>query len=513
MPGEGRRLHPHTYLLVAALLLVGALHAAATDRRLIEAAKSSNKEAIRTLLKGRAAVNTADTDGTTALHWTVRGDDLESSQLLIRAGADVKAADRYGITPLTLAAQNGDAALIELLIKSGADPNSKLPEGETVLMTASRTGKPDAINALIVHGADVNAKESRFGETALMWAAEENNAAAVHVLIDGGADKNARSDALKFPEFKFITSGMVTTALPRGAWTALMYAARQGAVDGARALADAGVDLNTPDPDGSTALVLAIINAHFDLAAMLAEKGADPNVADTTGMAALYAAVDMHTLGPMLSRPGPKVTDKLDAVDLVKVLLQHGANPNVRLKRPIIGRHHDSGDASLGEGTTPLIRAAKTVDVPIIRALLDGGADATITQKDYSTAPIVLAAGGRAGSGTTDTAIIEAIKLCLDHGVDVDAFNTNGQTALHVAVGRGADALVKFLADRGATLDLKNKQGRTPLDLALGDVGGGRGGRGGGAGGGPGRGGGPAVVRQSTAALLRELMESRKAQP
>ena len=154
------------------------------------------------------------------------------------------------------------------------------------------------------------------------------------------------------------------TVLPRGGWTPLMYAARDGAARRRAALADPKADLNAADPDGTTALMLAIINAHFDTAAMLIEKGADPNIADSTGMTALYAAVDMHTLGPMFSRPAPKLVDKLDAADVVKLLLAKGANPNARLKRPIIGRHHTpTGDASLGEGTTPLARAAKSNDL------------------------------------------------------------------------------------------------------------------------------------------------------
>jgi ankyrin repeat protein len=475
---------------LVALFVASVLHAADTDRRLIDAVKNGNRETVRALLKQRAVVNATDADGTAALHWAVRANDEETTELLVRTGANVKIADRYGITPLSLAAENGNGAVIDILLKAGADPNAMLPEGETALMTAARTGKVEALKTLIAHGANVNAKENRFGETALMWAAAENNAGAVRTLAEAGAELNSRSSLLKFPEFKFITSGMVTTSLPRGGWTPLMYAARQGSVSAAQALADSGADLNLTDPEGSTALMLAIINAHFDLAAMLVHKGADPNVFDTTGMEALYAAVDMHTLGPMLSRPGPKVTDESDAADVVKVLLEHKADPNARLKRPIIGRHHDSGDASLGEGTTPLMRAAKTVDVPVMRLLLDGGAEATITQKDYSTTLMIAAAGGRTPGRDANT--IEAIQLFLDHGVDIDAFNAAGQTAVHIAAARGEDGVIQFLADRGAKLDMKDKQGRTPLDLALGRGGGGR--------------GGPAVVREGTAKLLRELM-------
>jgi ankyrin repeat protein len=203
----------------------------------------------------------------------------------------------------------------------------------------------------------------------------------------------------------------------------------------------------------------------------------------------------------MLSRPAPKVTDELDAAALVPVLLKHGANPNLKLKKPIIGRHHDSGDATMGEGTTALMRAAKSVDVPVIKALLEGGADPSIAQKDYSNAAMILL-GARGGS---NDAILQALRLCVEHGLDVDAFNANGQTAVHLAVQKNADAIVRYLAERGAKLDMKNKQGRTPMDLALGiggGGGGGRGARGGGAPPIPGGGGG----NLSTATVLREFL-------
>jgi ankyrin repeat protein len=201
------------------------------------------------------------------------------------------------------------------------------------------------------------------------------------------------------------------------------------------------------------------------------------------------------------------VLDKRDAADLVPVLLKHGANPNARLKRPIIGRHHDAGDATLGEGTTPLMRAAKTVDLRVMKLLLEGGADATITQRDYSTAAMIVAAGGRGGS-VPEATVIEALKLCFDHGIDVDAFNGNGQTVLHAAVQRGANGIIRFLAERGAKLDMKNRQGRTPLDLATGAGAAAGGGRGaGGPRGGAAPAGGPA--REETANLLRELIAAR----
>jgi ankyrin repeat protein len=284
-----------------------------------------------------------------------------------------------------------------------------------------------------------------------------------------------------------------------------MYAARDGGIDAARALADAGVDLDATDPDGTTALVLAIINAHFDTAAALLEKGADPNVADIRGMAALYAAVDMNTLPPAFGRPAPKLRDSIDAAALVKVLLAYGADVNARLKRPIFGRHHlPTGDPALGEGTTPLARAAKSHDVALMTVLFDAGADPTLTLKDRTTPLMIVAAGGAAvdvDAGVlplTDESALAAMKLLVAHGVDVDAFNTAGQTALHLAAARGADIVVRYLAEAEATLDVHNKQGRTPLDVAIsgfrapvpvGDAN-----------------ASPERPRQSTIGLLRELM-------
>jgi ankyrin repeat protein len=466
--------------------LISATLTAATPVSLIDAVKAGDAQAVRALLKQRSNVNASEADGMTALHWAVRANDMETVQLLLRSGANSKAENRYGVTPLALAAMNGDAAMIEVLVKAGADPNAALPDGETVLMTAARTGKPDAVKALIAHGVNINAKEKWQEQTALMFAAAENNAGAVKVLVEAGAEMNIHSKVWTFPEYKYVTNGMAVFQLPRGDWTALMYAARQNAAAAAAMLADLKADLNATDPDGTTALQLAILNVHYDLAALLLKKGADPNVPDSSGMTALYAAVDMRSPAGMMTRPNPKLTDEIDAAEMVKILLANGADPNARLKKPIIGRHNNLvGDTSLGEGTTPLMRASKTNDLPVMRLLLDAGADATLTLKDRTTTAMIASS-------------MEAIKLLVEHGVDVNAFNTNGQTILHNAAGRGANAVIRFVAEKGARLDKKDKQGRTPLDIASGTGGGGRGGAGA-------RGGG-ARGNESTAALLLDLM-------
>jgi ankyrin repeat protein len=444
--------------------------ASGPDTPLISAVKAGDIAAVRTLIKN-AKINAPETDGATALHWAVRVDNLEIIRLLVRNGANVKAANRYGVTPLSLAAESGDAAVIELLLSEGADANEALPEGETVLMTAARAGHTDAVKILLKAGAKPDARESFHGETALIWAAAENHAETVRVLLAGGADVNGRSSK---ESFQRRNQGL--TVLPLGDWTPMMYAARQGSLDASVALAEGGADVNLKDPDGATALVLAIINSQFHVASMLLDKGADPNLADSTGMAALYAAVDMHTLPWMFGRPDPVPrSNAVSGTDIIRKLLDKGANPNARLTGVLLQRLHTDGDVSLGAGSTPFLRAAKSGDVEVMRLLLKYGADPKAVSKDGATA-IMLAAGlgyrdGNAAVPTrdrgTDAEVIAAIQMCLDLGLDINATNARGDTALHAAVtGRGSDEVLRFLISHGAKVDAKNGQGRTALDVA-----------------------------------------------
>ncbi len=497
-----KRAGPICIVVVAA---VASLSGAANSLLLIDAVKAGNVESVRALLKQGADVNAASADGTTALHWAAQTNATELAQLLIAAGANANAANRYGVTPLTLAATSGNAALAEALLDAGADANFTDGEGETILMTAARAGNVDTIKALVSHGADVNAAEQWQGQTALVYAALENHADAVKLLAELGADVNMRSKRLEFPDFVFKTAGMIYAVQPVGSWTPLMYAARDGSIDAARALADTGADLNAVDPDGTTALTLAIINGHFDTAVALLEKGADPNGADRNGMTPLYAAVDMHTIQTVWGRPMPLLEDPTDPVGMVRALLAHGADPDIQLKRPIIGRHtRNTGDPSLSDGTTALARAAKSGDTKVMKVLLEGGANPYLTQADLTTVAMIAASGGGQrvypGSASVSTPATEedslaAIKMVAEAGVDLDAFNMNGDTALHRAAARGTDSIVTYLAEQAVRLDVLDRRGRTPLDVALGVGGGGR--------------GGPPPVRKSTAELLRRLMQER----
>lgn len=491
------------FVIVAAMV---SLSAAANSVPLIDAVKAGNVETVRALLKQRVDVNTALPDGTTALHWAAHTNSTELARLLLAAGANANVANRYGVTPLTLAASSGNAALAEALLKAGADTKVTVGEGETILMTAARAGNVATIKALVAHGADVNAAEQWQGQTALVYAATQNHADAVKVLVELGANVNVRSKRLVFPDFVFKTAGMIYAVQPVGDWTPLMYAARDGAIDAVRALVDGGADMNLVDPDGTTALTLAILNGHFDAAVALLDKGANPNIPDKNGMTALYAAVDMHTIQTVWGRPMPLLEDATDPVEMVQALLAHKADPNVQLKRPIIGRHtRNTGDASLSEGTTALARAAKSGDAKLMKVLLDGGANPHLTLADLTTVAMIASSGGgqRAypGSASVSTPATEedslaALTLVVNAGVDLDAFNMNGDTAIHRAAARGADTIVSYLAERGVRLDTLDRRGRTALDVALG-VGGG------------GRGGAPPRVNKTTAQLLRQLMESR----
>jgi ankyrin repeat protein len=460
-------------LATACVMLVAALAATAGAQiPLIDAVKRGDRAAVRTLLQQQADVNASEPDGTTALHWAAQQDDPDTVGLLLAAGARAESANRYGVTPLQLAAVNGNAAIAKMLLEAGAEPDAVLPEGETVLMTAARTGRVDLLQVLLDAGAEPSARERWYGEDALIWAVAENHADAAQLLIDRGADPGARSAKLEFPRRR---NGQSVLSL--GFWTPLMYAARENALDSGRTLVKAGVDLDAVDPDGATALVIAIINANYEFAALLIDAGADPNVVDNeAGMGPLYAAVDMHRLAVGHGRPNPRLAGAMDAVDIVKALLARKADPNARLKAPLLQRHHTAGDGSLGAGATPLMRAAKSGDVEMMTLLIASGADPRMTMPNQSTVLMYAAGlGWRDGSpaapsydqGSPEEAAA-AIELLLGLGLDINATNNNGETALHVAVtGRGDDTIVKTLIAHGANLQAMNKRGQTPLAAAM----------------------------------------------
>jgi ankyrin repeat protein len=461
-------------LLAATHALAAASPDAAPDTRVADAALHGEPALVRSLVAQHADVNAAQADGATALLWTVRADDRETTAFLLSHGADVKAANHYGVTALALAARNGSAPMIEALLKSGADVNTASPTGETVLMIAARSGHPDAVKVLLDHGANVNAKESTEQETALMYAAAENHAEVVRLLAEHGAEMNTRSRAMdpKAPRPRYPQS--VGLRPVTGGLTPLLFAARQGSVEAARMLVDQKADPNLGDPNGNTPMIVAIMNGNFDVAVALLEKGANPNGVDGSGRTPLFAAVDMHKLEWLFSRPTPKTSGRLESTDLVKMLLDKGADPNARLTRRVGSFQHDTAEnANLIAGATPFLKAASASDVPMMRLLIASGADPNLANENNTT-PLMAAAGlnwrdiSSVGSEADST---EAIKLCLAVGADVNAANKGLETAMHGAAQRGADSVVSFLVSIGGRLDVKAKDGRTPLIEAIGEAG------------------------------------------
>ncbi|MCU1339814.1 MAG: hypothetical protein JWO19_5395 [Bryobacterales bacterium] len=492
--------------LLLSMASMACMTPAAADLRLINAVKQQNVKAVRALLAQRVDVNAAEPDGFTALHWAAQRDNLEIADLLITAGAGPSAASRYKITPLALACINGSAVLIERLLKAGLDPNSTSEEGQTALMTASLTGKIDAVKTLLTHGAKVNVTEPLQGQTALMWAASEGNTGAAALLIEFGAEVQAKS---------------------KGGFTPFLFAVRNGNIDTAKVLLDHGANVNDVAPDGTSALNMAVVNAYFELAAMLVTKGADPNAPDPRGAA-------LHTLA-WLRKPGsdgaagvggtphgpPVPMGKVTSFELAKILLEHGANPNVRVswiektfekeggtvKNPPniqLGRHFLSY-----VGATPFYVAAQTGDAPFMRLLAEHGADPKIPTRQGIT-PLMAAAGlgyweGETPgpfTGCTEAERLEAVKLALELGNDVNAQadfgdykmegapdytllyyplnmaeltgkvlgdpRWSGSTALIGGIISGQSSIVQYLIEQGARVDTKTKLGWTPLMVAEG---------------------------------------------
>ena len=439
-------------------------------------AQTARRQAQEVAVTIRADANRVEADGTTALHHAVRMNDRARAESLIEAGASVTAANKYGVTALSLAATNGDPAMMELLLNAGADPNTTIVEGETVLMHAARTGNPDVVRLLVNRGAYVNGRDDWKGQTPLMWAAAENNVDTVKTLVELGADINARQSDEDTPRQIRYTN----CSCPRGGMTPLMFAARQGAQETVRALVQAGALVDLTNPDGVSALTMAIISGEYDTAALLVELGANVNLVDRTGRGPLFAAVDMNTMEWIFNRPAPIQKGKYSPMDLSKLLIARGATVDAQLgERPLRPNlYFDSGgNRNLTKGSTPFLRAASTSDVEFMRMLLDAGADAK-TVNDIGTNAIMMAAGlnwRTLGSLGSQEQAIEAITLLLEKGLDINATNQNGQTVLHAAAMRTADresvGLIQFLVDRGADLWAKDKDGKTALDVARGDLG------------------------------------------
>jgi ankyrin repeat protein len=477
--------------LLAGIALAAWSAAASAD--LVTAAQRDDRSAALAELERGADVKARSSDGTTALHWAIYHDDVELVTRLLAAGADPNAANDYGATPLGEAAVAANTAVIERLLAAGADVNGIGKDGETPLMVLARSSNVEAARLLIEHGADVNAKEAWREQTALIWAAAQKQPAMVKLLVDSGADPNARSKPNDWD--RQVSGEKRRQYRPFGGLTALMYAAREGCADCARALVEGGADIDLAGSRNITPLIMALENMNFDTAAYLLEAGAAVDVWDWWGRTPLYMAVDLNTV-PHGGRPDRLSTDATPAIALVERILERGANPNSQLKLlpPYRERGNDRGcDSMLVTGATPLLRAAKTFDTAAMKLLIAHGARLDLPNASGVT-PVMAAAGYGSlecdirgyGPGiphylTSDVEqkSIEALQVLVEAGAEVNAVTTGGgrgkgpgQTALFGAAFWGWSDVVTFLAQHGAKIDATDAEGRTAVDAAMGRAGG-----------------------------------------
>lgn len=472
------------------LVLLPALGwAAELESPVVHAAMSGDKAALRTLVNQKADVNAPLADGTTALHWAARAGDLDAVDLLLRAGANVKATDRYGLTALSLACTNADFAMVRKLLDAGADANATDPNGETLLMTAARTeGGAEVVNLLVERGARVNERDKIVSQTALMLAVRANQSDSVRLLLAHGAEVHVRTRIGKTPERRPPNAGGGShgKGIVRGGWpdrgaqdptpggmTALLYAARDGRLDMARMLVAVGADVNQAEANKVTPLLIAIANDHLDVADFLLDNGAEVNAADNWGRTPLWTALDVRDLD--YDRSGEQHSDRPAYLAMIRRLLDTGANVNARIAEvpPIRRWVLPISDISWVDftGETTFVRAALAGDITVMRLLLARGADPNIPTFSKTTA-LMAAAGVNWSVGQTYTEsredLMEAVKLCLEKGADVNEVNTMGFTALTGAVNRASDDIVEYLVKHGARMDVRDKEGRTLQDWAEG---------------------------------------------
>jgi len=443
--------------LAAALILLTNLASIGAEPLVADAAEHQDLAKVRTLLDQKASVNEPQADGMTALHWAVHHDDVESVRFLLAAGADAKTANRYGVTPLSLACITGNQAIVERLLAAGADPNGALPGGESPLMTASRTGRIGPVKALLARGADVNSRE-RKGQSALMWAAAEGHLEVVDALLKAGADSR--------------------TALASG-FTPLFFAVREGRGPVVFRLLEAGLDVNEPmRPErgggiargrATNALLLAVENGHFELAGALLKAGANPNERPA-GFTPLHAITWVRKPIRGDGDPPPHGSGSIDSLEIVRQLVAYGGDINARLEKGTSGRGKFTTT-----GSTPFLMAARNCDLPLMRLLLELGADPTLPNADNSPPLLAEAGVGALGDGDeaagTEEEAVEAARFLLDLGADINAVDNNGETAMHGAAYQSRWQLVHLLAERGADISVwnrKNKWGWTPLMIAQG---------------------------------------------
>ena len=461
-----------SFSILASMLVVTSVQAESSS--LVDALKGRDTTAALDLVKQGTDVNTVEADGATALHWAAHFNDIAAAEALLAAGAQVNVANDYGVTPLMLAAENGSADMVGRLLTAGAKTNATMSSGETALMTASRAGDVGTVSWLLSKGANPNLTENRRGQTALIWALAESHNDVVSALIGGGADVNTKSNA---------------------GFTPVMTAVRYNNLEALHLLLAQGGNIHTVSKDGTTALHIATVRGHVDLAKFLLVQGADPNNT-SAGYTPLHYAVgkwdgvDAYEYSGHARQGIHRDTDapgewkyllglnRAERLDLIEALFEHGADPNVVMTKepPRYGFSLVAGSAGRhSTGGTALIIAAMGADIELMRLLVENGANPHAVSKIGTTA-FMMAAGMAWMEYETLTGeddYVEAAKYVASLGVDIDAQNSSGDTALHGVVQQGPqptgfDKVVMALYELGADINIKNKRGQTPLKITRG---------------------------------------------
>ena len=511
------------------VLLAATLDASSIDT-VTAAARARDIAAVRALLKAGADVNAASGDGMTALHWAAQQGDNALVQMLLSAGANVHATTRLGgYTALHLAAQAGHAQAVAALLASGADPDLTTSTGATPIMLAAKAGSADVVTHLVEVGGDPNAKEKTYGQTPLMVAAALDRADVVTLLLARGADATVASSVVNLtaltapgePDRRPPQAATGPAQVPgltrpynyneligsQGGLTALHFAARQGSTASVRALVAGGVDVNLPSPgDKASPLLVAIINGHFDIARYLLDQGANPNASSDAGVSPLYATLNVQW-APIAAYPQPRayLQQTTSYLDLMKVLIDKGADPNARVRRKVWYSGYNFDQSSVDEiGATSFWRAAYASDVAAMKLLIAAGADPMIPSMKGASrrgpedpvagadktgrpalpvggpgvTPLQAAAGVGYGFGFAGnshhfapTGMIAAVKYLVDDvGADVNAVDHDGNTAVHHAAARGDNEMILYLVSKGADVTKVNRNGQTTVDMANGPV-------------------------------------------
>lgn len=475
---------------VTGLLFVMAVTSLAqSDSTLADRIEAGDRKAALEMIARNAPVNNAQPDGSTPLHWAVYRVDEELVKSLIARGAKADVVNAYGSSPLAEAVRVANVNIVGMLLDAGANANRANQDGETPLMLAARTGAVRVAELMIRHGANVNTREQFRNQTALMWAAAERKPEMVAFLISKGATVNVRATANDWGSQ--ITNEPRVQYRPTGGLTPLLYAARAGCRGCVEALLKGGADIDFPNPDGMTPMMMAIDNSHYEVARYLLDQGANPHTWDWWGRTPLYVAVNMR--GGPDSNPGPREPASLE---LIHALLKAGVNPNHRLNMLQPSRNGNSGrfkDDLLNTGATPLLRAAQTFDNEVVKALIEYRANIDLPNA-MGVTPLMAAAGigTRTASGVlgpgppkdVEVRSIETMEILLKSGADVNAritdttsltariarastmTNREGQTALFFAAQSGRAAVVRFLLDHGAKVDAMGDSGKGLLNAA-----------------------------------------------